>query len=42
MKYVLRYLRGIIYYELCYMKCVDGVILVGYGDIDWVLVIDDR
>lgn len=42
MKHVLRYLRGTIHYELCYMKCADGVTLVGYGDADWASATDDR
>ena len=41
-KHVLRYLKGTINYELCYVKCDEGLSLIGYSDADWVSSVIDR
>jgi len=41
LKYVLRYLKGSLHYELCFRKCVDGLLLTGYTDASWAST-DDR
>ena len=40
-KHILRYITGIVYYGLDYVRC-DGVILVGYSDSDWAGCASDR
>ena len=42
LKHVLRYLKGTLDFELCYRKCYDGLILIGYSDADWASSTDDR
>ena len=40
--HVLRYLKGTLYFELCYRTCNDGLRLIGYGAADWASSVDDR
>ena len=41
-KYVLRYLKGTLEYELCYRKCRENLVLQGYSDADWASSSDRR
>ena len=42
MEHVLRYLKGMLDYSLCYRKCEEGLVLVGYSDADWAASTEDR
>ena len=41
-KHCLRYLKGTLEYKLCYRKCRENLVLLGYSDADWASSSDRR
>jgi len=42
LKHLFRYLQGTVDYELCYRKCDEPLMLIGYSDADWASSVQDR